>query len=129
MPASSSCGGNTGFIAADYRPATETRIVLVTIAFVNATHAIGAARGAVKRPLGALGIAAIIVAILLVGPVATLVGTIVGPSDSTWGHLVATVLPGYVADTLLLLGAVACGVMPSGGIAAWRVTPDRLSGR
>lgn len=95
---------------------------------MNATHAIRAPRAAAKRPLGALGIAAIIVATLVVVPIATLVASIVGPSDSTWRHFATTVLPGYVADTLLLLGAVACGVVSIGVIAAWLVTQYRFAG-
>jgi iron(III) transport system permease protein len=80
-----------------------------------------------RRPLGVLGSAAIGVAVLAVVPILAVVASILQPSDN-WGHLVQTVLPGYLVNTVLLVGMVALGVVSIGVISAWLVTAYRFPG-
>ncbi len=75
-----------------------------------------------RRPLGALGWMAIAITLFISAPVATVVANVFLPSETTWAHLAATVLPGYVRDTLALLVLVACGVASIGAVSAWLVT-------
>ncbi len=82
-----------------------------------------------ERPLGALGIVALAIALLVLAPLAAVVATAFGPGESTWNHLAGTVLPAYVLNTLLLLLGVAYGVVSIGVLAAWLVTAYRFPGR
>jgi iron(III) transport system permease protein len=90
-----------------------------------------AARGpsAARRPLGALGWAALGIAALVVAPILAVVGNIFGPGQSTWAHLVSTVLPGYLVNTALLLVGVTWGVVSIGVLSAWIVTAYRFPGQ
>ena len=85
-----------------------------------------AARG---RPLGALGWIALAVAALIVAPLAAVVGSSFAPGEGTWAHLASTVLPGYVANTALLLAGVTWGVVSIGVLSAWLVTAYRFPGQ
>ncbi len=70
----------------------------------------------------ALGVVAYTVAAACLLPmVAVLVGALSGGTD-TVGHLLATVLPGYVGTTLLLVVLVGVGTMIVGVGTAWLVT-------
>jgi iron(III) transport system permease protein len=66
--------------------------------------------------LGALPVAAVIV-----------LGFAAGGGDA-WSHLLATVLPGFVANTLLLVVLVGAGVAFGGTLAAWLVSHRRFPG-
>ena len=79
----------------------------------------------VSSPLGAL---AIVVAALIVVPVAVVVAQVFAPATDTWAHLVATVLPEYVWNTIWLLVGVALGVGVIGTLTAWLVTTYRFRG-
>ncbi|MEP6678022.1 MAG: iron ABC transporter permease [Betaproteobacteria bacterium] len=80
-----------------------------------------------RRPLGALGVAAIVAAALIVVPLAAVVVSAAAPgAAATWQHLGATVLPGYIADTLLLVTLVAAGVTSTGVLTAWLTTHYRF---
>ena len=81
-----------------------------------------------RRPLGALGWTALVVAGLIVTPIAAVVGTVFAPGTATWAHLVSTVLPGYVWNTVLLLAGVSWGVVTIGVLSAWLVTVYRFPG-
>ncbi len=85
-----------------------------------------AARG---RPLGALGWIALAVAALIIAPLAAVVGSSFAPGEGTWAHLASTVLPGYVANTALLLAGVTWGVVSIGVLSAWLVTAYRFPGQ
>ena len=82
-----------------------------------------------RRPLGALGWAALGVAALIVAPILAVVGNIFGPGESTWAHLASTVLPGYLVNTGLLLVGVTWGVVSIGVLSAWLVTAYRFRGQ
>ncbi|HET9045246.1 MAG TPA: iron ABC transporter permease [Burkholderiales bacterium] len=82
-----------------------------------------------SRPLGALGWTALAVAAFIVAPLVAVVGNVFAPGASTWSHLASTVLPGYVANTALLLLGVAWGVVSIGVLSAWLVTAYRFPGQ
>lgn len=61
-------------------------------------------------------------------PVAAVALAAVTGSFETWRHLIATVLPGYALNTVLLALLVACGTAAMGTGAAWLVTMTRFPG-
>jgi iron(III) transport system permease protein len=86
-------------------------------------------RRAAYRALGALGWSAIVLAILIFVPIAAVLSNVFSHGGETWKHLVDTVLPGYVANTVLLVLGVAYGVVSIGVLSAWLVTAYRFPGR
>jgi iron(III) transport system permease protein len=77
---------------------------------------------------GGLGSLSLGLALLLALPILAVVASVLQPAGDTWRHLAATVLPGYVANTALLLGLVACGVMSVGVTAVWLIANYRFPG-
>ncbi|MPZ42973.1 MAG: ABC transporter permease subunit [Betaproteobacteria bacterium] len=88
-----------------------------------------ASRPAAYRALGALGWSAIVAAVLIFVPIAAVLSNVFSHGGETWKHLVDTVLPGYVANTALLVLGVAYGVVSIGVLSAWLVTAYRFPGR
>ena len=82
-----------------------------------------------ERPLGALGLTALAITALVLAPLVAVVANAFGPGQGTWAHLVQTVLPAYLRNTLLLLVGVTYGVVSIGVLAAWLVTAYRFPGR
>ena len=80
------------------------------------------------RPASPLSGLAVVVAVLVLVPVAAVIAQMFGPSTSTWAHLTATVLPEYVRNTILLLIGVGAGVALVGTLTAWLVTTYRFAG-
>lgn len=72
----------------------------------------------------ALGLAAV-----AASPILAVLGVAAGSSRDLLQHLAATVLPGYVGNTLVLSALVAVGVLVTGGGTAWLVTLCRFPGR
>jgi len=68
-------------------------------------------------------------AIPLLLPIAVVAGSVLAPAGEAWAHLAATVLPGYIRTTLILLAAVLAGVCVIGVAAAWFVTAFEFPGR
>jgi iron(III) transport system permease protein len=81
------------------------------------------------KPLGLLGATALAVGALLAAPVLFVVANVFRGGGETWSHLAATGLPTYAWNTLLLLVAVAWGVISMGVLSAWLVTAYRFPGR
>ncbi|HVL35186.1 MAG TPA: iron ABC transporter permease [Burkholderiales bacterium] len=79
--------------------------------------------------LGVLGVTALVIAALLALPVLFVVSSVFRGGGETWAHLLATGLPRYVANTALMLVAVAWGVVSMGVLSAWLVTVYRFPGR
>lgn len=79
--------------------------------------------------LGSLGWSSVITAALVLAPIGAVVWNIFLPSETTWSHLVSTVLPGYIWNTLLLLLLVTAGVIWCGVLSAWLVTAYSFPGR
>lgn len=81
------------------------------------------------KPLGLLGATALAVGVLLAAPVLFVVANLFRGGGETWSHLAATGLPAYAWNTVLLLLAVAWGVISMGVLSAWLVTAYRFPGR
>jgi len=71
----------------------------------------------------------VLIAAALALPVLVVGASFFGGLSENWSHLAATALPRYVGNTLLLLLAVACGVVSMGVVSAWLVTAYRFPGR
>jgi iron(III) transport system permease protein len=78
----------------------------------------------------ALAVAALAIAVLAAAPIASVwTNLFAGGTGETWGHLAATVLPEYVANTLWLCLGVGVGVILVGVPTAWLVTMHAFPGR
>ncbi len=73
-----------------------------------------------------LNAAAVIAALGLALPVITIAVLAFMPTENVWPHLMATVLPGYIRETLLLLGGVGIVTFVLGTSSAWLVTMCRF---
>ena len=71
---------------------------------------------------------AVLAAVMLL-PVATIVVLSLAPGVTIWPHLMRTVLPAALADTVLLLIGVSVLVLAFGTATAWLVTMYRFPGR
>ena len=69
-----------------------------------------------------------VVAFVCVAPIAAAALAALAGDLDTWRGLVATVLPGYVLNTLMLVALVAIGTAAIGTGAAWLVTMYRFPG-
>ncbi len=84
----------------------------------------------VFRGLSALALAALVIAVLTAAPIVSVWANLfAGGTGDTWSHLVATVLPEYVLNTLWLCLGVGCGVIVVGVSTAWLVTMHDFPGR
>jgi iron(III) transport system permease protein len=81
------------------------------------------------RHPGALTSLAVALALLLAVPVIVVLLNVFVPSEGTWAHLAATVLPDYVMNSLGLILGVAYGVITIGITTAWLTTMCRFPGR
>ena len=72
---------------------------------------------------------AVLVCCLILGPIVALVMTAFGDSGGLWSHLVSTVLPRYVSNTLLLMVGVGLLAICFGVSTAWVVTRYEFPGR
>ena len=68
------------------------------------------------------------VAALLAVPIASVAWSVFQPGQGNWPHLVDTVLPGYVYNSLVLMLGVAVGVSIIGVGLAWLVVMCRFPG-
>lgn len=73
-----------------------------------------------------LGAAAISALVLL--PILTVIAIAFRPTENIWPHLMATVLPGYLANTLILMVGVGGLTGAAGTGAAWLLTVYRFPG-
>ena len=81
-----------------------------------------------QRP-APLAVLAIAIAALLALPILVVLSSVFTPSQGTWSHLVSTVLPEYIRNSLLLMAGVAFGVMVGGIATAWLTVMCRFPGR
>ena len=78
-------------------------------------------------PVWSVAVGAILAVIAL--PVATVLVLALAPAENIWPKLVATVLPGALRDTLLLMALTGTATLVTGTAAAWLVTMYRFPGR
>jgi iron(III) transport system permease protein len=62
-------------------------------------------------------------------PVLSVLANLIPPSSGTWDHLASTVLPSYIANTVVLVLGVGLGVPVVGVGTAWLVIMCRFPGR
>lgn len=72
---------------------------------------------------------ALVLAAIVVAPIAALIGIALLPEENIWPHLFATVLPVYVRNTLVLMTGVGLAVVLIGTATAWLVVVCRFPGR
>lgn len=77
----------------------------------------------------AWGAFAVALAVLILLPIATVAVLAVSSSDNIWPHLMRTVLPASLRDTVLVLAGVGLIVLAVGTGAAWLTTMYRFPGR
>ena len=70
-----------------------------------------------------------LIAALFFLPIASVLANLFLPGHGTWQHLSQTVLPGYLANTAVLMAGVGLGVPVIGAGTAWLVTMCRFPGR
>ncbi|MEM6666854.1 MAG: iron ABC transporter permease, partial [Pseudomonadota bacterium] len=76
-----------------------------------------------------LTVSALVIAILLMTPLISLAITVLTGESERWQSLAQTVLPRYVANTIMLAGLVLAGVTIIGTSTAWLTTMCRFPGR
>ncbi len=83
-----------------------------------------------RRPrLDAWTAGAVLLALVVASPVVAVFAMALAPDDGVWTHLVSTVLPAYLYNTLRLFFGVAIGVLVAGVGPAWLVSMCRFPGR
>ena len=72
---------------------------------------------------------ALAIAVVVLAPIVAILWLAFTPTENIWPHLMATVLPRYMATTLALMLGVAALTALMGTGAAWLVTQYRFPGR
>jgi iron(III) transport system permease protein len=83
----------------------------------------------ISTRLGWLGWVSVATAALVLAPIVAVVSNVFLSSETTWAHLVSTVLPDYVWNTLVLVLLVAIGVMFFGVLSGWLVAAYSFPGQ
>jgi len=95
----------------------------------GSSHVSDTRRPRFSRP-GFLAGAALLVALLMTMPIASVVGNVFTPGTAgTWSHLASTVLPDYIATTIWLCAGVGMLATVIGVGTAWLVTQLDFPGR
>ena len=76
-----------------------------------------------------LHLTGIILAVLLLLPLLSVVSSVFVADQGTWAHISSTVLPGLIANSLMLALAVAIGVTVIGTYTAWLTANHEFPGR
>ncbi|MFV0493155.1 MAG: ABC transporter permease [Pseudorhodobacter sp.] len=71
---------------------------------------------------------AALIAVVVLAPVAAVIWIAFHPVENIWPHLMATVLPRYLGNTLLLMAGVGATTAVAGAGTAWLVTMYRFPG-
>ena len=74
-------------------------------------------------------VAAMLIATLVLAPIAAVVWLAMTPAENIWPHLLATVMPRYLGNTLILMAGVAVLTAVAGTVSAWLVTMYRFPGQ
>ena len=72
---------------------------------------------------------AVVIAALVLLPIVSVIWIALNPAENIWPHLLATTLPRYVANTLILMLSVGALTAAMGTGAAWLVVMYRFPGR
>ena len=71
---------------------------------------------------------AVLIAVLVLMPIAAVVWIALNPSENIWPHLLNTTLPRYLKNTSILAVSVAGLSAVAGTLTAWMVTMYRFPG-
>nr|WP_236045357.1 MULTISPECIES: iron ABC transporter permease [Pseudooceanicola] len=71
---------------------------------------------------------AVLIALVVLAPIAAVIWTALHPERNIWPHLVSTTLPRYLGNSLLLMAAVGTITGVAGSGCAWLVTRYRFPG-
>lgn len=82
-----------------------------------------------RSRLGGWTVLVLAIATLVAAPILVVLSAVFVNSSDTWNHLVDTVLPTYITNSLLLMVGVGVGVTLIGVGTAWLVTLCRFPGR
>jgi len=82
-----------------------------------------------KKQFTLLNCAALAIAGLVTIPILSVLWSLFQPGQGNWPHLVETVLPGYIINSLVLMAGVAVGVIILGVGPAWLVVMCKFPGR
>lgn len=82
-----------------------------------------------RRSFSWLSVSAVLIALLLAIPIASVLWNVFQPGQGNWPHLVETVLPDYILNSALLVMGVAVGVSLTGVGLAWLVVMCEFPGR
>ena len=74
-------------------------------------------------------VGAVIIAVVVLCPILSVLWIAGHPTENIWPHLVATVLPRYLGNTLLLMLGVAALTAVFGTVSAWLIAMYRFPGR
>ncbi|MGB3200730.1 MAG: iron ABC transporter permease [Nodosilinea sp.] len=74
-------------------------------------------------------IGVVLIALVMLLPVAIILTGLLTNSSDAWGHLAATVLPEYIRNSLVLMVGVGVGVLAIGVSTAWLVSTCQFWGR
>ncbi len=74
-------------------------------------------------------VSVVLIALVMLLPVAIILASLLTNSSETWGHLATTVLPDYVRNSLVLMVGVGAGVLAIGVSTAWLVSTCQFWGR
>ncbi|MDV4145478.1 ABC transporter permease [Shimia sp. FJ5] len=73
-------------------------------------------------------IGALVIAAIVLLPIAAVVVLALNPTENIWGHLISTTLPRYMRNTVVLMLCVGLVAASIGTVAAWLVTRYRFPG-
>ena len=97
------------------------RIIRLQNEIVNFTKSI--------KSLNSLTISTLIIATLLSLPILVIYSSLFSGFSSTWDHLISTVLPDYIINSLLLMFGVSFGVLIIGVPTAWFTSSCQFKGK
>ncbi|NKB60811.1 MAG: ABC transporter permease subunit [Gammaproteobacteria bacterium] len=74
-------------------------------------------------------VVSVLLTLVILTPIITICTYLFHPPSENWGHLVDTVLPDYINNSLLLMIGVTFGVTSMGTITAWLTSMYKFPGR
>ena len=81
------------------------------------------------KKLNGLSVITLIIALLLSLPILVIVNSLFADFGPTWSHLIDTVLPDYIINSLLLMLGVSFGVLIIGVPTAWFTSTCQFKGK
>ncbi len=99
------------------------------IAQVTARRPAWRSKGAAMRRLDPWSSGALIIAALVLVPIGAVFWLAAFPAENIWPHMVATVLPRYLRNTLILMTGVGIFAAVTGTATAWLVAMHAFPGR